>query len=311
MNEKNILLLSDLEGIIGVYNLDEDEINKKLYMKEISIIFDTIIKNKFYNIYYCDIHDNGSMRLLLQDKYPNVHFIEEFINIDFNVHYEAAYLTGFHARCNTDGILCHSFRNDFYEVYLGDKVVGELEIYINWLSYYDIPIAFVSCDDVAMEEIRRVDCIKNISKSKNNLLNNNNFDKNYEKLSKNILLGLTNKHIGVTQYKNDKVRIKLADNSIIYKLDKKVFNIKNQLIEFTDTINFIEKIIVLANELNRLIYEEFNNNVNFINKLRSEYSHVKVENILDDKFSKIINKDFSTLDEDERQYILKVLEQYV
>ncbi len=305
MSKRNILILSDLEGVIGIYDLNDSEYCKNMYEKELTIIFDTILLREQSNIYFCNMHDNGGMNLNLKHLYPQINFIDNFLSIDFSIRYDCSMFFGFHSMGGTDGILSHSFRDDIMEVNIGNKIVGELQIYINWLSYYKIPVILVSCDDVAMEEIKKVNCIKNISKYKEN--RNESLEYLYNRLKENILLSLE-LPLKNTEYDDSNISIKFINDDFLKYFESINYDLKENYICYYDTLEFIDDMINLSNILNEASQKEYLLISSFVKNLRMNYSNFSVKEINDDDFTIFINKDIRSISEFERNYILDKLD---
>ena len=62
---------------------------------------------------------------------------------------------GYHAMAGAhNGAICHTFSSKKYQhVKVNDKMVGEISIDAMIAGKYDVPVIFVSSDDIAMSEV--------------------------------------------------------------------------------------------------------------------------------------------------------------
>ena len=60
MNNRKILILSDLEGILGVDSIFNTKSNVSKYQREVSAYLQVASKLG-YEVFYCDMHGNGTM----------------------------------------------------------------------------------------------------------------------------------------------------------------------------------------------------------------------------------------------------------
>lgn len=59
MNNRKILILSDLEGILGVDSIFNTKSNVSKYQREVSAYLQVASKLG-YEVFYCDMHGNGT-----------------------------------------------------------------------------------------------------------------------------------------------------------------------------------------------------------------------------------------------------------
>ncbi|WP_184312391.1 M55 family metallopeptidase [Anaerosolibacter carboniphilus] len=69
--------------------------------------------------------------------------------------YDAVLLIGYHARHNSSGVLAHSYYGSVVsEVKVNDNVVGEFEFNTLVAGQYNVPVVFVSGDDVLSQQVK-------------------------------------------------------------------------------------------------------------------------------------------------------------
>lgn len=93
----NILIIIDLEVIIGVEDLWDNKRNEILLYKEISTIINSIPNNM--NAYLWYDHNDGILPGNLVEKLSSeVNIIKKIRNIDFSIDYKTAYRNWFRER---------------------------------------------------------------------------------------------------------------------------------------------------------------------------------------------------------------------
>lgn len=245
-----IIYFFDLEGVIGLYTLKDERNNLKLALQEINTVIKIIIKNPDAELTFCDCHNDGSMNTYLKEIYPDIHFLENIWKIHERNEYDFAIFTGFHAKEGAKGIFSHSFRSEFEWVKLGNKSVGELEIFINYLKAFKIKTVLVSGDAAAIEEISHMDCVKNVSKDKLFL---KTFEKKYQELENRVGEAIDNwEHYTNDEYDLSEVRIKFRESVTIFQ--SKDMTGADNILTFRDTLQFVYAIDEICTLLNRDIY---------------------------------------------------------
>lgn len=168
---EDILLLVDLEGIIGVKNILLYENCRKMMIDELFCVIKSLQKNGFVQITVCNIHNDGN---LLNDNDASVLHFRLIKGIKClarqGVHFQFAILLGFHGMAGSGGQFGHTFRYDFDNVYFGNKRFGEVGLYTRWLEINHVPVLLVSGEgDFKKElipggcEIHYVDNIRGMS----------------------------------------------------------------------------------------------------------------------------------------------------
>lgn len=251
MKEK-VLIISDLEGIIGIENLYDDSTNELLLYKQASIAFDFYKTIMDADIYFCYCHNAGISPEIIRENYPKVTLIEHLWNIDFSVQYDFAILLGFHDKSGGIGLFPHSFRVEISKIILFQEVVGEIEIIIEFLRLNKVPTILVSADKDTIDTIDNQNLVKHII-----IIGNlQGCEKSNEKSYSDLLICLK-QSIELVNNKtflygnsliNPRIRLELKE-----KVDKLMlkFDIYIQK-EFSDAEEFVEYLPFLAKKLNRL-----------------------------------------------------------
>ncbi|QSX05562.1 M55 family metallopeptidase [Sedimentibacter sp. zth1] len=303
--KENILILADMEGIIGIYDMSDKDKCKSYMETEIKLLLDELISNDEFEIYFCDIHDNGETTSELYSLYPTVNFIKCYWNIDFKIKYDYAMLTGLHAKSGI-GVLAHSFRDEIKNVFLGERIVGEIEVFINLLAYYKIPTIFVSADEQAMNEIPSYVVSTNISKSSLDKEKvKNNLTKKYKAYVKNLRYGLSHRDRAKYKYNSDSVQIELQDNNLLQYLEDSGIYTKSNMIYINDNVKIMDNLLKVANLMNTYYKNEY---VKLLKKLREKFRNCDFNNIKSKKMKRILSIPLQNLSLDDLKIVNAELE---
>lgn len=160
-----VYISADIEGISGV--VDRSQLSpkgydylraRKLMTEEVNAAVKGAKSSGAFLILVNDSH--GPMtNILIEDLDEDVRLISgnqkplgmmEGIDATF----DAALLIGYHARHNTSGVLAHSYDGAVIsEIRINGNAVGEFEFNSLIAGYYNVPVAFVSGDDVLKGQV--------------------------------------------------------------------------------------------------------------------------------------------------------------
>ena len=158
MNKRKILILSDLEGILGVDSIFNTKSNVSKYQREVSAYLQVASKLG-YEVFYCDMHGNGTMVGWNDKESPFRIIAKEKLKCELSqTCFNCAAMIGFHAKAGSDGVLSHTFTDEVLDLRIGGESAGEIEIIALWLWKYRIPVAFLSGRREAQEEAERIGC---------------------------------------------------------------------------------------------------------------------------------------------------------
>ena len=158
MNNRKILILSDLEGILGVDSIFNTKSNVSKYQREVSAYLQVASKLG-YEVFYCDMHGNGTMVGWNDKESPFRIIAKEKLKCELSqTCFNCAAMIGFHAKAGSDGVLSHTFTDEVLDLRIGGESAGEIEIIALWLWKYRIPVAFLSGRREAQEEAERIGC---------------------------------------------------------------------------------------------------------------------------------------------------------
>lgn len=235
---KNILIIADLEAIIGVQNLQDKKTNEILLYKEISTVVCAIPDN--INIYLCYSHDDGILPDVVKRMDRNFNIIEKIKNIDFSIEYDMAFLIGFHGKKSDVCKFPHTFRSEVDKLLLGEEEVGEIEMVGNLLSYYDIPVSLISTESQVINYLKYKCIYHDIIGEEDNSI--------YERLKNDVIKAITTK-ADVLKY--DDAEVKIIFNQYVLNMIKEMtLSVKTF---FNDTITFFNYLPNLHIPLNHII----------------------------------------------------------
>lgn len=302
MKKERLLIIIDVEGCVGVY---EDTVNAvQLMQNELEYILQKF--SLVYDITVVDLHSGGE-NIKIHEKYKQVDFVDRIWQIDFNIKYDKAILLGLHSKQASNGILSHTFRPEFLKMMVGEYVIGEIGILINWLSFYNIPVVFITGDSSIADEAEFFDVEYLAVKDKNDNRSNINFTVAYNKIAEKIDTNLR-RDIQPIKYNNNKVYVILKNKDYLNYLPTKVFNMEKDMLVFDDTLCFTDSLFELAIFLNsvnhyyNLVFRKFKQYV------RRNFTKDILDNIKDERFQHILKQtDVLALDIPDIDYCYRIL----
>lgn len=134
----------------------------------------------------------------------------------------------------------------------GRKSIGEVELLINWLAGYGVPVVFVSGDEAVRNELDDYDC----EFFATNESGKDTFDRQkvLERMRSHI-----KRAIDLSEekpyYDNSAIKVKLIGESYYKWIPRELFSIEHGMVVFPDTEKFVAKLFTLCMFLN--IAEEY------------------------------------------------------
>lgn len=280
---ENLLIIADMEGCIGVNDLINYDECIKCMENEITVILDTLRQEGDFNIILLDCHNDGRALKTFAEK-NNIEFIQHLWNLKNTYRFKRAIMVGFHAKKGSVGILSHTLRPEIDKLLLGDREIGEVELVVNYLSYFNINIIYISGDLSIKNELigyKGVFCpVKSLAND------NQSIEQSYAKVKSYLAESLT-KDIPIQKYNSSKVKIKLISRSFIKFIPRELFSIRGQNIICKNTIDTFIKLKDLCFFLNLsesyLIFR-----VRLISdKIKSQYTKEELKKIRNHRIRKI------------------------
>lgn len=148
---KRILILADMEGCCGIHDLSDEEFCVSCMIAEVDYIIHELQTLLPCEITILDCHNDG---LSLKQHCESCHipFVNHLWSLD-HTDYDMAFLVGFHGMRGQEGILSHTMRNDIVSLKIGEQIVGEVGLLMDWLASYGIPAVYISGDQSIKAEL--------------------------------------------------------------------------------------------------------------------------------------------------------------
>lgn len=266
MKYNNILLIVDLEGIIGMKK-DVTLVDARMLMiKELQYIVDIIYDyNPKSNISICDAHNDGTLlnKGLTNESITYINGIDNLANCNWN--FDCALLIGFHAMANKGSHFDHTFRNDIVKIYYEDTnlSLGEIASLITWIETKNIPVILVSAEGNFTDEVVEKNCY--IHK----VVYNSVQDEQYAQLCYLLNTALNNP-IDISLSKIQKKVVVLINNpDKLNVLSSKGFTINSTGIVFESVEKFFLSLYEFAYALNSAAVQVMKDNKKLAQAIRS------------------------------------------
>ena len=265
-----VLIIADLEGIIGVTHLQDKKHCENCFRKELRVYVDCL--KEMYDgvtITICDCHNSGETIVAVRESFFDCNVVSCLWNIDFHVTYNFAILVGFHAMSLRPCAFSHSFRPEIRRVRLGDRDVGEASLISNYLFSKSIPVLFVSGDDECIREMNSIPCGKfSTSKGLKEVM--------YERLAKSLRASIQKSSL-FCGYHDDKVRLDFFNPDLIPILVMKGYNNDEKgSIYFENTSLFFSGIRDFCHELNKCSALLYRRNFELLKEFAGRYGKANV-----------------------------------
>lgn len=243
---ENLLIIADMEGCIGINDLSDYNYCVKCMETEITVILDTLRQEGDFNIVLLDCHNDGTSLKNFAEK-NNIEFVQQLWGINDILRFKRAIMVGFHAKKGASGILSHTLRPEIDKLLLGKREIGEVEFVINYLSYFNINVIYISGDSNIRDELigyKGIFCpIKSL------VHENQSKDQLYTKVKTYLTKSLL-EDVPMQNYNSSQIKIKLMSDTFIKFIPSELFSIRGKNILFKNTIDAYAKIKELCFFLN-------------------------------------------------------------
>ena len=258
-NKKKVIILYDLEGIIGIVSLHptHKKRNDSLAAHELGLVIDELREAGFSSIAICCVHnigiDDQEIYRLIDDKQIEIVSFEELAtNIS---RYQYAVMIGFHGMANSGGRFDHTFRFDILSCEYNNLVIGEVGIFYRFLLNNNIKVILISGEGNFLHEIDDSIFVKNnIFIIESEYLSKNDIDCEFVRFRnflKKIFSHIEDMKSQTNQYTGN---IKIAvDNNVKYKIlssELYGFNVVANRFVFLTINNFLKDVICFCYALN-------------------------------------------------------------
>jgi len=305
------LIIADIEGIAGVYDLRDKEKNSRLYTQEIEVCVKSLLEGGIDKITICDAHDAGNLIDPKITRHGNVKLVSQVDGLLFNPKYDFAILAGFHGMSGSRGILPHTIRDNFKEVAVieprtGTVIpIGEVELYTRWLGSNGVPVILVTGDRESVYEAncfnpyRQTCCIKSYHQK-------NAYD--LDVLQRKLVLSVESalqldKELCISQ-DNNEIIIEFYNPDVTEALAAEGYNIKQGKVLFANCAELVKGLYPLIDRLIQLDSEIWTVNRAFLLEVRTLAQHLKKEDLYESEIGHLLNKNLLQLDTTSREKIL-------
>lgn len=300
--QNSILIIADMEGCTGITDMKQYNVCREKMIEETERVIQSIEGCGNADITVADCHNDGKniVKYFTEKGYVCYEHIWSIQNVE---KYDCAMLIGFHPKNGEVGFCPHTLRPDVDELFLGEKSIGEVELVINWLAGYGVPVVFVSGDDAVKKELDGYDCeFYAVNEAGKEDLDQQALS---EKMRLHIKKALDLPRDKKTHYDNSVIKVKLIGESYYKWIPRELFSIENKMVVFSDTEKFISLLLSFCEFLN--IAEEYQ-------RLRMRYLVRKIKNSgvcveADQRGKGLLNqKDWRALSDEEIEYLYRLLE---
>ncbi len=167
-NERKVLIMSDMEGVDGIFNWAEQcnprksprwQESQKLLTGEVNAAVEGLLAGGATQVVAWDGHDGGETlsasdihpkaRLLIGSPIPPIR--------EFDSTFSAIVFVGQHAMAGAkDSVLPHSFFFDIQNLWVNGRLVGEIGIRVMIAGEMGVPAIMLAGDTAACREIREL-----------------------------------------------------------------------------------------------------------------------------------------------------------
>lgn len=160
---KRVFVITDAEGVAGICRQDQTEPKdpelRRLLTGEINAAVQGFIDGGADEVLVWDGHD-GSQTLSVETIDPRAKLVMGGLGITMLMErkYTAIAFIGQHARANSrGGVMAHSYSSlGIQNMLMNGKPVGEIETRAALAGWYGTPVAFLSGDQVAAEQLKAI-----------------------------------------------------------------------------------------------------------------------------------------------------------
>lgn len=315
----HVLIIADFEGIIDVYDFENIDKSRELYIEEVQVYIKALLENGVDKITVCDAHDEG--RLISQKITESsgadrckIEVVSQVYGVSFDEKYDFAILVGYHGMEGSLGILPHTLRFDFKEISVVDSKyginipIGEVELYSRWLGSYGIPVIFVSGDRAAVYEAncfnpyRQVCCVKSCFQS-------GIYDRSllYEKLANNLKCALKLDRELCLSEDNSEIEVEFHNLDVTDALGAMGYNKRGNKLLFSSCADFVNGLYDFVNYLKQINNTTWQTNVAFLKEVRELAKSLQKEDVAESEVGPLLNNNLLFMDKISREEIISGL----
>lgn len=270
-SDERVLILLDVEGIIGVSSMKRlSDVAEKTH-KELSIMVSTLKQEGYKNITVWNIHNDGTCLDCFDLSELGIDILRGIKNLSFIANnYDFALMAGFHGMRASGGRFDHTFREDILHLQVGDKSIGEVGAFYRWLSMVGIPVVFVSGEGNFASEIAENPCVIHYTSVIPTTSSEAALE--YEALSaalQSSLHVLDREQLKKSIFSSEEVLLTMA-NPDIYRImnNFQQFAYENRAFHFESLSSFFEQLFIFAMHLNVAAQKIYSHNIRFLSMVR-------------------------------------------
>ena len=298
---KKLLIISDMEGCIDVFNMSDYSVTQEKMITEIGILIESILSLNQFEVTVVDCHNTGSNVFSLKRRFPSVSFVSHLWNVEKIDTFDCAILTGFHARAGVIGWFPHTWRPEFSSVEVGNRVVGEIEMIANALAFFGIRVAAVAGDESARPEAVSMNVPFYATKTR--ISTGKTVDENYAGLCGFITSALSNPSQYSMSYNAQKVSIQFYNKMYLGCIPDGLFKKEKDRLVFTDTMEFFQSIYGLSMFLNasNMLQREMTERLKKL--IRSQFTKDTLASVDNQEIKRILDKSSEHITFDDWTYL--------
>ena len=317
------LIMADIEGIAGIYNLTDNEKAGKLYTQEIEVYIKALSESGVKRITICDAHNEGNMINPEIIKEYNVgsrsiNLVSQAKNIPLDEKYDFAFMVGYHGMEGSPGIIPHTYRFDIKEITVWDNnrkaniPIGEVETDARWLGSHGIPVILVTGDREAVYEAncfnsyRMTCCTKSAFQTKMP-------DKTFihKKLAQSVKLAVELERELCISQDNDEVAVEFYNLDILNALSDKGGTRKDNRIIFKSCADFVNNLDLVIDDLVKISKATWDANAAFLKEVRQLVKSLRKEDVINSEIGPLLSGSLMTLDGASRDKIKVTIKEMV
>ena len=300
MKSTDILIIVDLEGIIGMKKGVTKEYARFLMIRELQYVVNTITEyNELCSITICDVHNDGTLLSngLVATNIKCLNGINKLTRTPWN--YDIAMLIGFHAMANQGGIFDHTFRSDIEGIYLEStrEAIGEISGLVLFSENKGVPVIFISGEGNFENEVST----KKIPIHKVN--DKDDLDKQYKELCNFIAISLESHINPVVSHEKQRVFVRVDNSDKVLRLQSDGFSISDKEVVFDSIEDFFLNLYRFGDALNRATSHIIKENLQLARRIQmANIGKGECENIM-----QLLSKPISMINEEDRLMIRQSL----
>ena len=276
---KKVLIIADLEGIIGLESLNDFSYNNQLLETELRMTITVLRSYNFSDIYICNIHNNGmaydkSLKLLAEvERASLVNLNELSSNLSF---YSFAIMIGFHGMIGSGGKHDHNFRLDITQCKIKNEIMGEVGLFARYLENNGVRVLFISGEGNFIKEIENE--LSDIMV--HNVMYEKDVQEEFCEFQKklNLCLSTIKKRKTINQVSEVTIAVDNSDKYILLSRYPYGFKVEKGSFVFKSIDEFFEHLVSFCVALQDASLIIRNINLRFINQIKESRKQALVPN---------------------------------